>query len=82
MSEPTRGSHPIAPELAGWPASRLVAVYPEIMIVLDPLGIDLQDGRRPLGEALDRAGYDRAAVMECVVAAAETTPPAWQPLRS
>jgi iron-sulfur cluster repair protein YtfE (RIC family) len=70
MSAPTTLPRPTAPELAEWTVNDLVAAYPETMRVLAPLGIDLCcGGLHRLGDALDRHGYDRAAVLEQVVAA-------------
>jgi iron-sulfur cluster repair protein YtfE (RIC family) len=70
MNESTLAARPTGPELAEWTINELVAAYPATMLVLAPLGIDLCcGGLHPLGEALDRHGYDRAAVLEQVVAA-------------
>ena len=70
MNESTFVARPTSPELAGWTINELVAAYPATLLVLAPLGIDLCcGGLQPLGEALDRHGYDRAAVLERVVVA-------------
>jgi iron-sulfur cluster repair protein YtfE (RIC family) len=70
MNESTNAARPTGPELAGWTINELVAAHPETMLILAPLGIDLCcGGLHPLGEALDRHGYDRATVLERIVAA-------------
>ena len=51
-------------ELAARTIRDLVDTYPQVLTVLDPLGIDLCcGGGHPLGEALDLHGLDRAAVL-------------------
>lgn len=46
------------------PIRDLVDRYPDVMAILEPLGIDLCcGGAHPLGEALDLHGIDRARVI-------------------
>lgn len=61
--------------LAGITIRALVEASPATMRVLAPLGIDLCcGGGHPLGEALDRHGIDRAAVLPRIRAALAAEP--------
>jgi iron-sulfur cluster repair protein YtfE (RIC family) len=54
--------------VAATPIRDLVERYPDVMMVLEPLGIDLCcGGAHPLGEALDLHGIDRDRAVPQVV---------------